>query len=165
LNSCSASLRWDDGFRSTGWRLLRNHFKPILLVQAEATQTDEVGKGLVEGSFMPGFIAAIEGVVLVVTDLGVGLGHVIGLEFEGAAAQLLVAGKAIDQVVFGSGGFPFLLEGGQGVKVSGLGFTFEQDEFTVDLSESVTKMLRQEMALPASDVGSCDRPAKSWAFP
>jgi hypothetical protein len=154
--------RW---FPVSGWRLLRNHFKPILLVQAEATQTDEVGKGLVEGSFMPGFIAAIEGVVLVVTDLGVGLGHVIGLESESAAAQLLVAGKAIDQVVFGSGGFPFLLEGGQGVKVSGLGFTFEQDEFTVDLSESVTKMLRQEMALPASDVGSCDRPAKSWAFP
>jgi hypothetical protein len=85
-----------------------------LLPEAEAAQTDEVGEGLVEGPFVPGFVAAIEGVMLVVTDLAVGLAAVIGLEFEGATAQPLVAGETVDQVVFGGGGgFPLLLEGGQ----------------------------------------------------
>jgi hypothetical protein len=101
LNSCSAFLRCLDGFRSTGWRLLRNHFEPVLLPQVEAAQADEVGEGLVEGSFMPGFVAAIEGVMLVVADLGVGLADVIGLEFEGATTEPLVTGEEVDQVVFG----------------------------------------------------------------
>jgi hypothetical protein len=44
--------------------LALGQFEAIFLAQAEAAQAGQVGQGLVEGSIMPGFVAAVEGVLL-----------------------------------------------------------------------------------------------------
>ena len=78
-------------------------FEPILLAKLERAETHQVGESFVGAAFVRGFVAAVE-----VEFFGVGHGAGLGIEerflkAQGAAAQPLMGGQAMDEVMLSGG--------------------------------------------------------------